>query len=69
MSSFCSSYFLQLMIRHHQGALPMAQYAQQHAGQPYARELAQSMFAAHSGEIIANLLRQLGGAPLPPPVN
>jgi uncharacterized protein (DUF305 family) len=62
-------YFLQLMIRHHQGALPMAQYAQQHAGQPYVRELAQSMFAAHSGEIIANLLRQLGGAPLPPPVN
>jgi uncharacterized protein (DUF305 family) len=64
-------YFLQLMIRHHQGALPMLQYAQQHATESVVRDLAQSMLTAQSGEIIAmeQLLRHLGGVPLPPPAN
>lgn len=64
-------FFLQLMIHHHQGGIPMAQYAVTHAGQPYVRVLAQSMVTAQSGEIIQmeRLLRQLGGAPLPPPAD
>ncbi len=63
--------FLQLMIHHHQGGVAMAQYALQHATQPYVRLLAQSMVAAQTGEIVSmeQLLRQLGGSPLPPPVD
>ena len=62
-------FFLQLMIRHHQGGIPMAQYAVTHAQEPYVRDLAQSMINAQSAEIIEmeRLLRQLGGSPLPPP--
>ena len=62
-------YFLQLVIHHHQGGLPMAQYAAAHASQQYVRDLAQSMVTAQSGEIVQmeRLLRQLGSAPLPPP--
>jgi len=62
-------YFLQLMIRHHQGGLPMAQYAAEHAGEPYVRNLAQKMAQAQSNEIVQmeQLLRQLGGSPLPAP--
>jgi uncharacterized protein (DUF305 family) len=62
-------FFLQLMIRHHQGGLPMAQYAVAHARERYVRDMAQSIINAQSAEIIEmeRLLRQLGGAPLPPP--
>ena len=61
--------FLQLMIHHHQGGLEMEQYAVQHATQSYVRDLASSMLSAQSSEIIAmeQLLRQLGGSPLPAP--
>jgi uncharacterized protein (DUF305 family) len=61
--------FLQLMIHHHQGGLPMAKYAQQHAGEPYVRSLAQSMINAQSGEIVLmeQMLRKLGASPLPAP--
>jgi uncharacterized protein (DUF305 family) len=61
--------FLQLMIRHHQGGLPMARYAAEHAGQPYVRNLAQKMVQSQSNEIVQmeQLLRQLGGSPLPAP--
>jgi uncharacterized protein (DUF305 family) len=61
--------FLQLMIRHHQGGVEMARYATQHAQEPYVRTLAGHMLAAQSTEIIEleQLLRQLGGTPLPPP--
>ena len=61
--------FLQLMIRHHQGGVPMAQYAADHASSGYVRDLAQSVVTAQSSEIVSmeQLLRQLGGAPLPPP--
>lgn len=64
-------FFLQLMIHHHQGGLPMAQYAQQHAGTDYVRNLAQSMINAQTSEIVSmeRLLRQLGGSPLPPPAD
>ncbi len=61
--------FLQLMIHHHQGGLPMAQYAAAHATQPYVQVTAQAMISVQSNEIIEmeQLLRQLGSAPLPPP--
>ena len=61
--------FLQLMIHHHQGGVRMAQYAAQHASEPYVRDLAQSMYVAQSSEIVQmeQMLRQRGGTPLPPP--
>lgn len=61
--------FLQLMIHHHQGGLPMARYAAAHAGESYVRDLAQAMVNAQSAEIVQmeQLLRKLGGAPLPAP--
>ena len=61
--------FLQLMINHHLGGAPMAQYALTHATQPYIRNLAQKMITVQGNEVIEmeQLLRQLGGTPLPPP--
>jgi uncharacterized protein (DUF305 family) len=61
--------FLQLMIHHHQGGLPMAQFAEQHAVEPYVRTLAGHMIASQSAEIIQmeQMLRQRGGSPLPAP--
>lgn len=61
--------FLQLMIHHHQGGIPTAQYAAEHATQSYVRDLAQSMVNAQSSEIISmeQMLRKLGGSPLPAP--
>lgn len=61
--------FLQLMIRHHQGGLPMARYAVEHARLLYVRDLAQAMTNSQTAEIVEmeQLLRKLGGAPLPAP--
>ena len=64
--------FLQLMIHHHQGGLPMAQYAAaaRHGGlRP--RRCAGGWSIAQSNEIVQmeQMLRQLGGTPLPPPAN
>jgi uncharacterized protein (DUF305 family) len=61
--------FLQLMIHHHQGGLPMAQYAADHASKAYVRALAAGMVVTQTSEIVQmeQLLRQLGGTPLPPP--
>ncbi len=63
--------FLQLMIHHHQGGIPMERYAIEHAKQPYVRNLARSMMVAQSSEIVSmeQTLRELGGAPLPPPTS
>jgi uncharacterized protein (DUF305 family) len=63
--------FLQLMIRHHQGGLQMEQYAIDHASESYVRDLANSMLQGQSAEIISmeQLLRQLGGSPLPAPAS
>jgi uncharacterized protein (DUF305 family) len=63
--------FLQLMIHHHQGGIPMERYAVEHAKEPYVRNLARSMMTAQSSEIVSleQTLRQLGGAPLPPPTS
>ena len=63
--------FLQLMIRHHQGGLAMEQYALDHAAKSYVRDLADQMLQTQSSEIISmeQLLRQLGGTPLPTPAS
>jgi uncharacterized protein (DUF305 family) len=62
-------YFLQLMIRHHQGGIPMAEYGADHARSDYVRLLARSIVASQSSEIVAmeQLLRQRGGSPLAAP--
>jgi len=62
-------YFLQLMLHHHQGGLPMAQWAAQHAEKSYVRNAAQKMATGQGAEIVLmeRLLRERGGSPLPPP--
>jgi uncharacterized protein (DUF305 family) len=64
-------FFLQLMIRHHQGGLPMVQYAVAHASEPYVRNIAGKMLQLQTSEIVAmeQTLRQLGGSPLPEPTS
>jgi uncharacterized protein (DUF305 family) len=61
--------FLQLMIRHHQGGLDMAQYGEQHASLEVVRGLARSIAETQTAETttMESLLRGLGGAPLPAP--
>lgn len=59
-------YFLQLMIRHHQGGLEMAQYGATHAAEPYVRDLAGKIVVAQQAEVVTmeQLLRERGGTPL-----
>ena len=59
--------FLQLMIRHHQGGLEMAQYGQAHATLAAVRTLARSIAETQTAEAttMENMLRARGGAPLP----
>ena len=45
------TFFLQLMLRHHQGALPMAQYTAEHASVGYVRDLAQKIVTSQSAEV------------------
>jgi uncharacterized protein (DUF305 family) len=61
--------FLQLMIHHHQGGLPMARYAVAHAKDASVRTLAGAMISAQGAEIIQmeQTLRALGTSSLPPP--
>jgi uncharacterized protein (DUF305 family) len=62
-------FFLQLMLHHHQGGLPMAQWAAAHAKEGYVRNAAQKMATGQGAEIVLmeRLLRERGGSPLPPP--
>jgi uncharacterized protein (DUF305 family) len=62
-------YFLQLMLRHHQGGLPMAQWAATHAHEAYVRNAAQKMATGQGAEIVLmeQYLRERGASPLPPP--
>jgi uncharacterized protein (DUF305 family) len=62
-------FFLQLMLHHHQGGLPMAQWAATHAGESYVRNAAEKMATAQGNEIVQmeQLLRERGASPLPPP--
>lgn len=59
-------YFLQLMIRHHQGGLPMAQDAAAHSSTPYVRDLATKIAQAQQAEVVTmeRMLRERGGQPL-----
>lgn len=61
--------FLRLMIRHHQGGLGMAQYAEAHAAEPAVRTLARSIAQAQTAEVttMKELLAARGGTPLPAP--
>jgi uncharacterized protein (DUF305 family) len=61
--------FLQLMIRHHQGGLEMAQYGQQHAGEAVVRRLARAIAETQTAETttMEQMLRARGGSPLPAP--
>lgn len=60
-------YFLQLLIRHHQGGVPMLRYATEHAGQHAVRTLASGMLTAQTAEsdYMRDLLTERGAQPLP----
>ncbi len=60
-------YFMQLMVRHHQGGGPMMTYAAQHASVPAVRTFAQKMFTAQTQEIsiMTQMLAARGAQPLP----
>jgi uncharacterized protein (DUF305 family) len=57
------------MLRHHQGAVPMAQYAAEHASVGYVRDLAQKMITGQSAEVelMTQMLAKRGALPLPAP--
>lgn len=59
--------FLQLMIRHHLGGVPMMEYAVEHANVPAVRTLAQQMLSTQTAEVskMTQMLAELGGEPLP----
>ncbi len=61
--------FLQLMLRHHQGGVPMARAGQQHAEVPQVRNLAGQMLTAQTKEsdYMTQLLVERGAEPLPRP--
>ncbi|MBV9922492.1 MAG: DUF305 domain-containing protein [Pseudonocardia sp.] len=60
-------FFLQLMLRHHEGGASMLSYAAQNASQEPVRNLAAQMLSAQIAEAnyITQLLTARGGAPLP----
>jgi uncharacterized protein (DUF305 family) len=60
-------YFLQLMLRHHVGGAPMAEYASTRASQPFVRTLADNMLKSQGNEtdLIKDYLAKRGAAPLP----
>ncbi|WP_072688186.1 DUF305 domain-containing protein [Rhodococcus marinonascens] len=59
--------FLQLMLRHHEGGLPMMEYAAEHASKDVTRDLAQYMVDTQKSEStsITNMLTERGSSPLP----
>ena len=61
--------FLQLMLRHHQGGVPMATYAAEHAEMAQVRNLAEKIIVSQGAEskYMADLIAQRGAQPLPPP--
>lgn len=62
-------YFLQLMLRHHQGGLPMARHAEQHAATAEVRVFAEKVVRAQTNDNTAmtDMLTERGAHPLPPP--
>jgi len=63
------TFFLQLMIRHHQGGIEMAGYAAQHSTTTIVRQTAVSMIDEQAQDIryMTILLKQRIAAPLPYP--
>ncbi|NUP29556.1 MAG: DUF305 domain-containing protein [Nocardia sp.] len=59
--------FLQLMLRHHEGGVPMLEYGAEHAETGEIGILAGQMLAAQQGEarLITDMLTARGGQPLP----
>jgi uncharacterized protein (DUF305 family) len=59
--------FLQLMLRHHQGGIGMAQYANQHSSIPAVKQLTQSILTSQGAEIdlMTSMLAARGAQPLP----
>lgn len=59
--------FLQLMIRHHQGGKPMAEYAAERATEPAVRTLARAIADTQTAEVqtMTDMLTARGAAPLP----
>lgn len=59
-------YFLQLMLRHHQGGAPMAEYAAQHAEQHVVKTLAENMLKSqsHENDLMKQWLAERDAAPL-----
>ncbi|EIF00232.1 DUF305 domain-containing protein [Saccharomonospora glauca] len=62
-------YFLQLMLRHHQGGVDMAQYGYDHASEQAVRTLARSMLVSQGAEMdtMRGMLAERGAEPLPFP--
>jgi uncharacterized protein (DUF305 family) len=62
-------FFLQLMLRHHEGGLEMAQYAAEHSAKGYVRNLADKIVKSQQAEtsMMKQLLSQRGAQPLPAP--
>jgi uncharacterized protein (DUF305 family) len=60
-------YFLQLMLRHHEGGQEMAQYGADHGSKGYVRNLADKILQSQSNEtdLMKKLLSQRGAQPLP----
>jgi len=60
-------YFLQLMVRHHQGGQPMMQYAAEHATNAVVRNFAQKMADAQDSEVavMTQMLAARGAVPMP----
>lgn len=59
-------YFLQLMLRHHEGGIPMAQYAHDHTSVDAVKTLTQSIIQAQGAEIVQmrQMLAARGAQPL-----
>jgi len=60
-------YFLQLMLRHHEGGLEMAQYAAEHSSKGYVRNLASKIVQSQKNEtaLMKQYLTERGAEPLP----
>ena len=59
--------FLQLMLRHHEGGLPMMEYGAEHAEVATVRTLAQTMVDTQTSEsqLMTSMLAERGAQPLP----
>lgn len=59
--------FLQLMLRHHEGGLEMAQYAEEHASKGYVRNMAAKIVQSQQAEskLMKDMLAAHGAKPLP----